>query len=72
MLEFYLSIDVADTTRPFLPREQDDCKEFWSRMIYRKEKDNGCLYEALIMGVISGGGYLDILQVKPLTVLRRL
>lgn len=72
MLEFYLSVDVTDTTRPILPREQDNCREFWSRMIYRKEKDIGCLYEALIMGVINGGGYLDRRQVKPLTILRRL
>jgi hypothetical protein len=43
VLEFYLSVDVTDTTRPILPREQDNCREFWSRMIYRKEKDIGCL-----------------------------
>lgn len=71
MLEFYLSIDVTDTTRPHLPRAQDRCREFWSRMIYRKEPDE-LLYEALIMKIIGYGGYLDSKQVKPLTILRRL
>ena len=71
MLEFYLSVDVDDTCSPYLPREQDNCTGFWGRMIYRKEPD-GVLYEALIMKTISGGGYLDSKQVKPLTILRRL
>ena len=71
MLELYLSIDTTGTTRPLLPREQDNCTEFWSRFIYRKEPD-GSLYEALIMRIIGGGGYLDSKQVKPLVIKRRL